>query len=218
MFTGVVECMGRVAQISATTSGVRLLVDPGDWSYRPKSGGSICVSGVCLTHAPSNDGSEPVNHLAFDVIHETLDRSTLGGLSNGMLVNLEPPLTLGTPMDGHFVQGHVDGVGILTSVEFKKDRRLMIQPPHQLIDAIVPKGSITVDGVSLTVVTVKDDRFEVALIQTTVNRTTLGTVKVGMQANLETDIISKTIAHWLGRRETVQGSVTRKMLRDAGLH
>jgi riboflavin synthase len=217
MFTGIVECMGRVERITTTTTGARLLIDPGNWPYHPEHGASICVSGVCLTHAPSEDGSESANQLAFDVIRETLDRTTLGEWSAGRMVNLEPPLTPSSPMGGHFVQGHVDGVGTITGVGDEEDWRVIIQPPCALMDAIVPKGSIAVDGVSLTVAAVADDRFEVALIRSTLNRTTLGAAESGMRANLETDIVSKTIVHWLARNAAEQRPVTRQTLREAGL-
>ena len=111
MFTGIVEGMGRLERLTSETGTTRLIVDPGEWSVRPQVGQSVCVSGVCLTVVPNRPGDEPAEMLAFDVVRETLDRTTLGRLTAGSRVNLEPSLMADTPLGGHFVQGHVDEVG-----------------------------------------------------------------------------------------------------------
>ena len=215
MFTGIVECTGSVQRVQTTASGVRLSIDGGSWPHRLEAGASICVSGVCLTHAPGMDEQGQAG-LSFDVIPQTLVRTTLGDLAAGDLVNLEPPLAAGAPLSGHITQGHVDGVGTVSEVTRGDDCRLGIRTPPELMPYVVPKGSIAVDGVSLTIAAVSDDAFEVALIPTTLQRTTLGRAELGTRVNLETDIVSKTVVHWLERRRGADETVTRQVLRDAG--
>lgn len=209
MFTGIVQARGVVAEHTSSPIGSRLCINAEAW--RPAVGAmvpgdSVCVSGVCLTL---------VEHrgvvLAFDVVRETLARTTLAQLSLGDEVNLEAALTPTTALGGHFVQGHVDCLGrILRVQDDQDDRRITIEPmagpdtiacePGSRMDAIVPKGSITVDGVSLTVAAVGSTDFQVALIPTTLERTTLGSVEPSDEVNLETDVISKTVVHWLRRQ------------------
>lgn len=218
MFSGIVELMGRVARIDAVPAGRRLVVDTQDWepaSGPVRAGDSICVSGVCLTTVEPEAG-----RVGFDVIAETLARTTLGDLAPGDRVNLEPSLTPATPMGGHFVQGHVEGVGIVSGVQTGGDYRIRIEPPADLMPYIIPKGSITLDGVSMTVAAVEQAVFEVALIPTTLEATTLGIAAAGSRVNLETDIISRTVVHTLRQMvtegEAGTGAVTRQLLRDAG--
>lgn len=221
MFTGIVQAIGQIKAQRRQAAGVRLVVDRMGW--RPADaaidlGCSICVSGVCLTVAEFDD-----HILQFDVMSETLSRSTLAGRAPGSEVNLEPALTAQTPLGGHFVQGHVDGIGTVSDVKTTADDwRLTIQPPAELLDCIVPKGSIAVDGVSLTVAAVDSKAFEVALIPTTLQMTTLRRVEEGTQLNLETDIISKTIVHWLrtqaaGEQAGRATPVTMETLYRAGI-
>ena len=215
MFTGIVEGMGRLERLTSETGTTRLIVDPGEWSVRPQVGQSVCVSGVCLTVVPNRPGDEPAEMLAFDVVRETLDRTTLGRLTAGSRVNLEPSLMADTPLGGHFVQGHVDGVGTVTKLIEGDERRIAVRPPGELLNCIVPKGSIAIDGVSLTLASVSDDEFDAALIPQTLRATTLGSVSEGDPVNLETDIISKSVVHWLNRRQAAE-SVTIDTLRKAG--
>ena len=211
VFTGLVQAVGRVGSIRDQPSGVRLCVGYDRWD-RPDGlltgGDSVSVSGVCLTVVEIDEDEQRVS---FDVIPETLSRTTLGDLRPNSPVNLETAVTPLTAMGGHFVQGHVDGLGRVTRViEEGQDRRLTIEPlggePSEskdaagLMDAIVPKGSITVDGVSLTIAKAGARDFEVALIPTTLQETTLGQVKKGQRVNLETDLISKTVIHYLRRQ------------------
>jgi riboflavin synthase len=158
--------------------------------------------------------------LSFDVIAETLAKTNLGELKQGDAVNLEPPVTPNQPLGGHFMQGHVDGVGQVTDVQAgKDDYRVTITPPADLMAYIIPKGSIAIDGISLTIAEVHDDRFEVALIPTTLDLTTLGDTVVGRRVNLEADIISKTVVHQLERLGSAEGKsleLTMQALRDAG--
>lgn len=218
MFTGIVQAKGRVTALERSAFGARLTIDRSDWSppggYTPAPGDSICVSGVCLTVVDPTAAS-----LAFDVITETLARTNLGELAVGREVNLEPSVTPNQPLGGHFMQGHVDGVGEVARVlATDEEVRITIRPPAALLDYIVPKGSIAIDGVSLTLASVADDAFDVALIPTTLDVTTLGSRREGDRVNLEGDILAKTVVHQLRRMEK-RGPVpelTRATLERAG--
>ena len=197
MFTGIVERTVRVAAVSDGTGFVRLNL-AADWTD-VKLGESIAVNGVCLTVAEF----EPLM-LSFDVIPETLSKTNLGLLRAGDFVNVERSLRAGDRIDGHFVQGHVDGVArLIEQHRVEGDVRLIVQPPMELMKFVVPKGSVTIDGVSLTVANVEKDRFEVALIPTTLRLTTLGTRPIGWPFNFEADVLSKTIVSQLERREAI---------------
>lgn len=221
MFTGIVQTIGRVAAVATQPSGVRLSIDTGHWQpdegRAPIPGDSICVSGACLTVADL-DGRT----LGFDVVPETLNRTVLGRLRPGDTVNLEPAVTASQPLGGHFMQGHVDGVGVVTAVVDQDGQwRLGIRPPADLAPFMIPKGSVSIDGVSLTLASVADDRFEVALIPTTLQRTTLGTLKPGDLVNLEADMLAKTtvttIRRMLGASSTHAAEpITMGLLRAAG--
>ena len=222
MFTGIVQTVGRIVRIDRHASGARLVIDPVDWSYTPSPGDSIAVSGVCLTHAPSP--SDAAGQLVFDIINETLSRSTLGSVTEGGTVNLEPSLTAATPMSGHFVQGHVDGIGtVIDVVSDEREWRTFLEVDPSLMPCMVPKGSVTIAGVSLTLASVDTpaNRFSVALIPTTLNLTTLGDLAVGDRVNIETDLIARTIVHYLqhwgdGSTPPATGGLTMDTLRDAG--
>jgi riboflavin synthase len=189
MFTGIVEELGEVADVRRLDSAVRFAVRAPTVTADARHGDSIAVSGVCLTVVDVTDAT-----FTADVIQETLDRSTLGGLAAGDRVNLERAATLATRLGGHLVQGHVDGVGRLL------DRRVdpnwaavRIELPPGLSRYVVEKGSIAVDGVSLTVVEVTESWFAVGLIPTTLALTTLGDHPVGALVNLEVDVIAKYV-------------------------
>jgi riboflavin synthase len=161
-----------------------------------KLGESIAVNGVCLTVAEITPPT-----LGFDVIPETLSKTNLGLLKAGDRVNVERSLRAGDRIDGHFVQGHVDATARLSAqTPGQEEFRLTVQPPLELMKFVVPKGSVALDGVSLTVAAVGKDRFEVALIPTTLNLTTLASREIGWPFNFEADILSKTIVSWLERR------------------
>jgi riboflavin synthase alpha subunit len=195
VFTGIVEAKGRVESVRRTRHGMRLALGA-PWKVPP--GASVSVSGVCLT-ALEGKG------LAFDVVPETLSRTTIGSLRRGAEVNLERAMKAGARLDGHIVLGHVEGRGTVRS---RSKTTLEIQAPGELRDSIVPKGSIAVDGVSLTVVDVEDGRFTIALIPTTLRLTTLGSLRRGQAVNLETDPLLK--------RTKATSGVTLKLLKRAG--
>ena len=198
MFTGLVQETVEVLEARPTEAGVRLSVDPRGWSHTPTHGESIALNGCCLTLADE----APLPTLVFDVIRETLERTTLGGWGAGTLVNVEPCVTPSTLLGGHVVQGHVDAVGEVIAIERDDGWRVRIRPDGangvSPMEHVTPKGSITIDGVSLTVAAldVADSWFEVALIPTTLELTTLGALEVGSRVNLETDVLARTVIHW----------------------
>jgi riboflavin synthase alpha subunit len=216
MFTGIVQTKGCVRALKRNPFGVRLVIDRRGWrpaDYKLTLGCSISVSGVCLTAARIG-----ARTLEFDVIAETLAKTALGDLHPGDEVNLEPSVTAQSAMGGHIVQGHVDGVGKVTAVRKSDEEwRVTVRPPAALMEYMIPKGSVSIDGVSLTLAAVKKNEIEVALIPTTLAITTMGGYRVGTKVNLECDIVSKTIVHWLANRgQAGGGGVTRATLRAAG--
>ncbi len=179
MFTGIVRERARVLSFD----NGRLVVES---SLQPNMGDSIAVDGVCLTVVERSDG-----RLGFDVVAETLARAKAFGTD----VNLEPALRAGDPLGGHYVQGHVDGVGCVRSVE---GERLTIEAPRWILRYCVAKGSIAVDGVSLTITALQDDAFEVALVPHTLAQTTLGALRPGDAVNVEADVLAKYVERLLG--------------------
>lgn len=195
MFTGLVESGGRVEAVEVTPAGRRVAIAP-NWAHAVGAGESICVSGVCLTVAEVNGQA---GRLWFDVVPETLARTTLGRLAPGDRVNLERSATPSTLLGGHILQGHVDSLGRVQSVARAGERRVTVRPPADLMAYITPKGSVAIDGVSLTVARVEPGAgvFEVALIPVTLARTTLEDLCVGSEVNLEADIVAKTVVHYV---------------------
>jgi riboflavin synthase len=182
VFTGIVRERARVASFD----GGRLVVESG---VEAGIGDSVAVDGVCLTVVEANDGE-----LAFDVMQETVARTKPFGSE----VNLEPALLAGDPLGGHYVQGHVDGVGVVRSVEpAGEGRRVWFDAPAELRRYLVEKGSVTVDGVSLTVAKLDERGFAVALVQHTLSATTLGALRPGDRVNLETDVLAKYVERLL---------------------
>ena len=202
MFTGIVERTLRIASVAQGTGFVRLNLGM-DWANTwtdVKLGDSIAVNGVCLTVAEIAP-----KLLGFDAIPETLAKTNLGLLTEGDEVNVERALRAGDRMDGHFVQGHVDATAKLVAQKGDdQEWRLTVMPPADLMKFVVPKGSVTIDGCSLTVAKLEKDRFDVALIPMTLKLTTLGTRPMGWPFNFEADVLSKTIVSWLERRELSQ--------------
>jgi riboflavin synthase len=195
MFTGIVEKSARVIGVVGGPKFTRLNLTS-DWpDVRP--GESVAVNGVCLTVAELAPGQ-----LSFDVIQETLRKTNLGLLKEGDDSHVERALRVGDRLDGHFVQGHVDGTArLLEQRSDQREWRLRCQCPQDLAKYLTPKGSVCLDGVSLTLAAVDGIEFEVALIPTTVNVTALARRPVGWPFNLETDILSKTVVSWLERQQ-----------------
>jgi len=188
MFTGIVEQRGSVVSVETANGGMRLVLDTGTLPAI-ELGGSISVNGVCLTGVETGPG-----RVAVDVVKETLSRSTLAELQPGDPVNLERPMAANGRFDGHIVQGHVDGVGAIIAIEPEgSGRRLRLRIPDALSRYVIEKGSITVDGVSLTVAAVKGDEVEIALIPHSLQVTTLGLRAVGEKVNLEVDLVAKYV-------------------------
>jgi riboflavin synthase len=195
MFTGIIEKSIPIIDASGDEN-LRRLTLAVDWDDL-RLGESVAVNGACLTVA----GLSP-NRARFDVIRETLDKTNLGRLNTGDLVHVERSLRVGDRLDGHFVQGHVDGVaGLIENRAAGDDWRLRVALPPELAPCFVPKGSVTLDGVSLTIAALGRDWFEVALIPTTLAITQLGRREVGYPFNIECDVLAKTVVRFLEARE-----------------
>jgi riboflavin synthase len=189
VFTGIIEEVGQVVELDVTDAGARLAVRAPLLAPLAHLGDSISISGACLTVVSVDD-----DILRFEAVPETLSRTSLGRLSHGSLVNLEDALRAGEPFGGHMVQGHVDGVGTVVSVTADGfARRVEIEPPADLLRYVVSKGSVAVDGVSLTVAGLGDASFTVSLIPETLERTNLGTAQAGSRVNLEVDVLAKYV-------------------------
>jgi riboflavin synthase len=196
MFTGIVEELGEVASVEDVGDSTRLRIRGPLVTSDAAHGDSIAVNGVCLTVTEVADGT-----FAADVMQETLDRSSLGGLRPGSRVNLERSVTWQARLGGHLVQGHVDATGtVLDRTPSEHWEVVRIGMPSDMGRYLVEKGSITVDGISLTVVDVGPDWFTVSLIPTTLERTTLGAAPPGTPVNLEVDVVAKYVEKLLGAR------------------
>ena len=196
MFTGIIEELGVVDALEDQGDAVRLTVRGPHVTSDARLGDSIAVNGCCLTVAERGEET-----FTADVMRETLDKTSLGGLAPGSRVNLERAVTASTRLGGHIVQGHVDGTGTLLSRTPSQHWELVeVSLPADLARYLVDKGSVTVDGVSLTVVHAADDRFTVSLIPETLARTTLGRTPAGDLVNLEVDVIAKYVERLLSRR------------------
>ena len=195
MFTGLVEDLGTVAAVDATDDGVRLTVRT-PLAQQLSEGDSIAVNGVCLTATQIAGGA-----FTADVMHETLRRSSLGAVAADGPVNLELALRADARLGGHIMQGHVDGLGQVSAIAQDGFARVVtVEAPAELLRYVVEKGSIAVNGVSLTVARVDDGSFDVSLIPETLERTTLGAGAVGTPVNLEVDIVAKYVEKLVGAR------------------
>lgn len=195
MFTGLVEGLGHVTALEGESAGIRIVLKPPPCMLSGESedvlptslGDSVAINGCCLTIVSVED-----NFWSFQAGQETLSKTNLGQLRPGDVVNLERSLPVNGRLGGHFVQGHVDGIGIVDQLERDADWATMgFRVPSMLADLMVPKGSVAVDGVSLTIVSVDAERFTVALIPHTLSVTTLGQRAIGKSVNIETDILGK---------------------------
>jgi riboflavin synthase len=189
VFTGLVQSLGTVSEVHETSGGVRLAIET-PLAGELSEGDSVAVNGVCLTAVGLCKGER----FGADVMHETLGRTSLGSLEPGSAVNLELPLRATDRLGGHVVQGHVDGLGVVAGARDDGFARVVtIEAGPELLRYVVEKGSIAVDGVSLTVARVDDASFDVSLIPETLERTTLGRAADGTVVNLEVDIVAKYV-------------------------
>ncbi len=194
MFTGIVEAAGLVTSLCEEAGGARLSVSAPEMAASVRVGDSVAVNGVCLTAVDVSDGG-----FAFVAIPETMSRTNLGRLKAGDRVNLERPLAAGGRLDGHIVQGHVDGVARILSLRPEgNSHRIRLELPGQLRPYVVLKGSLALDGISLTVAAAADDWVEVAIIPHTWEVTNLSGRSVGDELNIEVDVIARYVERLLG--------------------
>jgi riboflavin synthase len=195
MFTGIVETMGSVALVLARGETTRLSIEAPGIAADVRVGESVSVNGGCLTVVAAQDGL-----LTFEAVRETLERTALGSLRAGSRVNLERALRADARLDGHIVQGHVDETGRVRELRRRgEDVQLFVACSSAFADWLVPKGSVAIEGVALTVVGVGDDGFDVALIPHTLATTTLGDLRGGEPVNLEADVLGKYLKRYLER-------------------
>ena len=216
MFTGIIENIGTVKGLARVGRGGRLQIDVAQLAKELKSGDSLSIEGVCLTVVDIKAGTA-----SFDVSQETLKRSTLGELRPGDKVNLEMALAVGDRLGGHFVQGHVDGTGTIDKIESHPGQCTMwFSVGPELSQNMIEKGSVAVDGISLTVVDLAPGKFSVALIPYTLENTSLGLKKVGDRVNIETDILGKWVrkllSAWAPQSEGQGTGLTMESLKSKG--
>jgi riboflavin synthase len=231
MFTGIIQKLCTVKTLSKSADSALLTVDLADLANQAKIGDSIAINGVCLTV------SKLAGTLAtFDVSGETLAKSTISKLTPGVKVNIEPALRAGDPFGGHFVLGHVDGSATIKKIDKNAGSTSSPQAnfatftfaaPKDLLDQLIPKGSVAINGISLTIAELKPDGFTVAVIPQTLKETTLGQAKIAGQVNIEIDIITKTVRRYLQQlspgktgatsaRHQVETGLTLEDLRQQG--
>lgn len=204
MFTGIIETVGRVARVEAQGEKTRLAIEAAAVSDGLPIGASVAVNGTCLTVIAVS-----ASQVVFEVVRETLDRSSLGDLRSGSRVNLERAMRADGRLDGHIVQGHVDGTGRVRAIERQGDDvRFAVDCDPEFAALLVPKGSIAIDGVSLTLVQVEDAGFDVALIPHTLGATNLADRKPGDRVNLEADVLGKYVQKYLERIHGAVGEST----------
>lgn len=212
MFTGIVKHLGRVDSLERGTGGTRLTVHPSEPLEGLEVGESIAVEGVCLTAEPGSSDEK----ITFFLAEETLSKTTLGKLETGAAVNLERSLTASDRMGGHIVMGHVDGVGRIRSLEQNGEGwELEIESPEPMAPFLAPKGSVSVDGISLTVIDVLPGGFTVTIIPHTYEATSLHTKSQGSPVNLEADMIARYVARYLSA-SSGDGSISEDLLKQAG--
>jgi len=220
MFTGLIETTGTVVSLKTLPSGApRVTISAPTLAGRWKLGDSIAVNGVCLTALPAEHDMGDAQHplrFAADLAQETIERTTLTSLAPGALVNLELPTPSGSPLGGHVVQGHVDGTAVLVSIAplhsdlDQTDWRLRIALTPELAAHVIPQGSITVDGISLTVAAVHGNEIEIAIIPHTYHATNLHSLLAGSPVNIETDVLSKyALRHAEASSLTVESLIAR---------
>lgn len=215
MFTGIIQAIGRISSLEDINGDAQVRIEAGKLDLSTvKSGDSISVSGVCLTVTATRE-----TEFSADVSGETLSRTTLGSLSRGDPVNLEKSLTLSTSLGGHLVSGHVDGLGKLVNCRKQgRSMQLRIRSPEELSRYIAEKGSISVDGVSLTVNSASGPEFEVNIVPHTREHTTLGKLEMGSVVNLEVDILARYLERLIQSKQAMKNGseITREFLAQHG--
>jgi len=211
MFTGIVTGVGRVRGLAVSSARGRLVIEAARLAAEVVVGDSVAVDGACLT-VTAIDGPA----MSFDVVAETLGKTTLGGLVPGATVNLEGALRVGERLSGHFVMGHVDGVGeVVSRIDEPGQTALRIRAPEAVAPYLLEKGSIAVNGISLTIWDVATAEFSIAVIPHTLSETTLSGVNRGDLVNLEADVLARWIARMMPKRDS-GGGLTMESLRNAG--
>ncbi len=212
MFTGIIESLGKVKQVKIQSNSAVIIVDVGLLSDGISLGDSIAVNGACLT-ATQIKGSD----VCFDVSRETLSKTITGNLRVSDNVNIERSLRIGDKLGGHFVTGHVDGIGVINEINSEEDQSIVwISVTEELANLMIKKGSVAIDGISLTIVELKEKLFSVALIPFTLNATTLGFKNVGQKVNIETDMLGKWVKRVLTTNDNASTGITEKMLMEKG--
>lgn len=214
MFTGIIIELGKVYDFIKLRSGAQLKVLSKNIIKETSLGDSISVNGVCLT---VNEIDSTKELISFDVSYETLQKTTLGELKKGDCVNLEPALTLNTRLGGHIVSGHVEGIGIIKRIENKGDyQQIEIEAPEDILKYCIKKGSIAIDGISLTIVDIFPSSFTVVIIPHTAKMTTIGAKKIGDKVNLESDIIAKYVEKFVKQTAPVKDKNLVEKLKNYG--
>jgi riboflavin synthase len=212
MFTGLIESVCKVQSAYTTAGGMRLSVDLGKLAEECKAGDSIAINGVCLTIAQLQG-----RLVEFDVSGETLTKSTLGRLKSSSAVNVELAMKAADRFGGHFVLGHVDGIATIKAIERQGQfADMKFAASLRLLAQMVVKGSVAVDGISLTIANMNEDSFSVSIIPETLKKTTLGQAKIGDAVNIETDIIVKTIRSAVDKILPQEQKLTAEKLKELG--
>lgn len=212
MFTGIIQQVCTVKALSRSGDSAALTIDLGQLANQAKTGDSVAINGSCLTVSKLAGASA-----TFDISGETLAKTTLGKLATGAKVNVELALRADDRFGGHFVLGHVDGSATIKKIEKKTNfATFTFTAPKDLLDQTVPKGSVAVDGISLTIAELNPDGFTVAVIPQTLKETTLGQAKINQKTNIEIDIITKTVRRHLEKNIPPKGNLTIKDLQQQG--
>ena len=210
MFTGLIEHVGTVVQVRSVSNAKQLRIDVGGLAEGLRPGQSLAVDGVCLT-ATAVDGCQ----MSFDVSGQTLATTTLAEFAPGRRVNLERPITLQARLGGHLVAGHVDGLAALERWLIQEQSKIaQFQVESKLTDFMIEKGSVSLNGVSLTIVELKEEAFSIAIVPETLSRTNLGQLEPGQKVNLETDLIGKYVAKFV--RSSPREGISMEMLQEKG--
>jgi riboflavin synthase len=212
MFTGIIEHLGKLKQVSLQADSAVIVVDIGPLIDGVIPGDSVAINGACLT-VTQIKGSE----VYFDVSGETLSKTTIGKLAVSDHVNIERSLKIGDKLGGHFVTGHVDCVGVINKIESKTGQSTVwFSVSNEITNSMIKKGSVAIDGISLTIVDLKENLFSVALIPFTLDATTLGFKKAGQKVNIETDMLGKWVKRILTTNDNTTSGVTEEMLKAKG--